>query len=184
MTALREIARVLQPTGVFGMIWNIDDCEYSNFALPLRDSFTADNAPKSWDIHAGWEEKTRDLIWTFDDDNPRFRHEKWKAIFDEQAAGNPLTLHFSDPLFSLPIGEGSVAFENWLSKEDIWKRLRTLSQLVVLEGDGLERVSNEYLDAINAEDTVTDEDGRVAVHGRTFFAWSTKIPPEPLKSGG
>ena len=26
MEALKEIARVLQPTGVFGMIWNIDDC--------------------------------------------------------------------------------------------------------------------------------------------------------------
>ena len=28
MTALKEIARVLQPTGVLGMIWNIEDCEY------------------------------------------------------------------------------------------------------------------------------------------------------------
>lgn len=25
--ALREIHRVLKPGGVFGMIWNIDDCE-------------------------------------------------------------------------------------------------------------------------------------------------------------
>lgn len=27
--ALREIHRVLKPGGVFGMIWNIDDCEYA-----------------------------------------------------------------------------------------------------------------------------------------------------------
>ena len=26
-TALKEIYRVLQPTGVLGMIWNIEDCE-------------------------------------------------------------------------------------------------------------------------------------------------------------
>jgi hypothetical protein len=26
MQALTEIARILQPTGVFGGIWNIDDC--------------------------------------------------------------------------------------------------------------------------------------------------------------
>lgn len=26
MQALTEIARTLQPTGVFGGIWNIDDC--------------------------------------------------------------------------------------------------------------------------------------------------------------
>jgi ubiquinone/menaquinone biosynthesis C-methylase UbiE len=28
MTALKEIARVLQPAGVLGMVWNIDDCEF------------------------------------------------------------------------------------------------------------------------------------------------------------
>jgi hypothetical protein len=27
MDALKEIARVLKPAGVFGMIWNIDDCK-------------------------------------------------------------------------------------------------------------------------------------------------------------
>lgn len=27
MASLKEIARVLQPTGVLGMIWNIDDCK-------------------------------------------------------------------------------------------------------------------------------------------------------------
>lgn len=27
MNALKEIYRVLQPTGVFGMIWNIEDCK-------------------------------------------------------------------------------------------------------------------------------------------------------------
>jgi ubiquinone/menaquinone biosynthesis C-methylase UbiE len=26
MDALKEIARVLKPAGVLGMIWNIDDC--------------------------------------------------------------------------------------------------------------------------------------------------------------
>ncbi len=27
MDALKEIARVIKPAGVFGMIWNIDDCK-------------------------------------------------------------------------------------------------------------------------------------------------------------
>ena len=126
----------------------------------------------------------RDLVWTFDDGLPRFRHLEWKKVFDEQNSGNPLMLHFAKSLFGLPMGEATVAFETWLSKDDIWKRFRTLSQIAVLEGEELERVRNEFFDAINAEETVVDEHGRVAVHGRTLFAWTSRIPGEPLKSGG
>jgi ubiquinone/menaquinone biosynthesis C-methylase UbiE len=28
MDALKEIARVLKPTGAFGGIWNVEDCMY------------------------------------------------------------------------------------------------------------------------------------------------------------
>ena len=126
----------------------------------------------------------RDVIWAFDDHQPRFRHEQWKRVFDEQNKSNPLTLHFADPLFSLPIGEATEEFETWLPKENIWKRLRTLSQFAVLEGEELEKVKKKFYDAINSEETVTDNQGRVAVHGRTYFAWTTRIPGEPLKSGG
>ncbi|KAI1612300.1 S-adenosyl-L-methionine-dependent methyltransferase [Exophiala viscosa] len=168
MDALKEIARVLQPTGVFGGIWNIEDY----------------NSPKSWEIHPGWESTMRDVVWTFDDNQPRFRHEKWREVFDEQNRSNPLTLHFADPLFGLPVGERSVDFETWLSKDDVWARLRTLSQIAVLEGDELEKVKKMFFDSVNSPDTETDEHGRVAVHGRTVFFWTSKIPAEPLKSGG
>ena len=30
MDALKEIARVLQPTGVLAMVWNIEDCRPSS----------------------------------------------------------------------------------------------------------------------------------------------------------
>ncbi len=126
----------------------------------------------------------RDLIWTFDDGLPRFRHLKWKQVFDEQNSGNPLTLHFADPVFGLPIGEKTVAFETWLTKDDTWKRFRTLSQIAILEGDELDKVKEEFFDAINAEDTVVDEHGRVPVHGKTLFAWASRVPGEPMKSGG
>lgn len=143
-----------------------------------------DNAPRSWDIHQGWESKMRDLIWTFDDDLPRFRHLKWKQVFDEQNSSNPFKLQFADPIFGLPIGEDTVAFETWLSKDDIWERYRTLSQTASLEGEEFERVRKEFLEAIDAEDTTVDEQGRVPVHGRTLFAWASRIPTDPMKSGG
>ena len=126
----------------------------------------------------------RDVIWTFDDQQPRFRHGRWKQVFDEQNKSNPLTLHFADPLFSLPIGEATEEFETWLPKEDIWKRLRTLSQLAILEGEELEKVKKTFDDAINSDETVIDDQSRVPVHGKTYLAWTTRIPGEPLKSGG
>lgn len=139
-----------------------------------------DNSPRSWET-SGWESTVRDITWSFDDNQPRFRHEKWRAVFDEQSKSNPLTLHLADPMFSLPLGEDSVPFETWLSKEDMWSRYRTLSQVAILEGDELDRVRKKFFEAI---DTAEDKDGKVAVHGRTFFAWSSRVPGEPLRSGG
>jgi hypothetical protein len=146
--------------------------------------FHPDNAPRSWDSHSDWESTMQDVIWSLDDNQPRYRHEKWKQVFDEQNRSNPLTLQFADPLFGLPIGESQVDFETWLSKDDIWKRLLTLSQIAVLEGEELEKVKNTFYDAVNSSDTKTDDSGRVAVHGRTVFFWTSKIPSEPLVSGG
>jgi SAM-dependent methyltransferase len=34
MKALKELARVLQPTGVLGVIWNIDDCRSTSPPIP------------------------------------------------------------------------------------------------------------------------------------------------------
>ncbi|OAG45414.1 hypothetical protein AYO21_00048 [Fonsecaea monophora] len=166
--ALKEISRTLRPAGVFGMIWNIDDY----------------NSPKSWTIHPGWEQAMRDVIWTFEDGSPRFRHEKWRQVFEDQTASNPLSATFANPLFGLPLGEGSVEFTSWLSKEDIWARLRTLSQLAILEGEELDKVRKAFDDSLRSEGTVIDRDGLIAVHGRTVFFWTKKIPAEPLKSSG
>lgn len=38
MQALKELARVLQPAGVLGMIWNIDDCR-STSAPTLDETY-------------------------------------------------------------------------------------------------------------------------------------------------
>lgn len=123
----------------------------------------------------------RNVIWSFDDDQPRFRHQKWKTIFDEQARGNPLTLHFADPIFGLPIGEAAVSYETLLSKENVWKRLRTLSQLAILEGEELERVQKTFSEAVDQDASSVSGD-RVRVHGRTVLAWASRIPAAPINS--
>ena len=151
--------------------------------LALVANNLQDNAPESWEM-TGWEAKVRSLTWTFGDDKPRFRHEEWRQVFDDQLKSNPLSITAADPLFSMPLGEGTVPFEVWLSKENVWKRYRTISHIAVLEGEKLERTRKAFFEALNASDVQTDEQGRVAVHGRTVFAWTTRIPGEPLRSGG
>lgn len=127
----------------------------------------------------------KDVIWSFDDDQPRFRHEKWRQVFDEQAKSDPLRLQFiADPIFGLPLGETSVPFETWLPKENIWKRLRTLSQLVNLKGEELDRVRSRFDETIDSEETVKDSQGRIPVYGRTVIAWTSRIPGDTLRSGG
>ena len=168
MKALKEFYRVLQPRGTLGLVWNIEDY----------------NAPMSWEMHSAWEKKIRELIWSFDDNMPRFRHEKWRKVFDDQNQDSLFSLTTSETLFGLPLGEDVVKFETWLPKDDIWKRIHTLSQIAVLEGEDLEQVKKTFWSAIDAEETVVDDKGRVAVHGQTFIVWTSKIPSVPLRSGG
>jgi len=168
------------------MIWNIENCKQPMCSRPFTRiaDHPIDNAPQSWEIPAGqWEAAVRDLTWSLDDNRPRYRHLRWRQVFDDQLKGNPLSIVTgADPLFSMPLGESSVPFEIRLSKEDVWKRYRTISHINVLEGEKLEQTRKTFFEAM--EDSPTDEQGRIAVHGYTVFAWTTKIPGEPLSSGG
>ena len=77
-------------------------------------------------------------MWTFDDHEPRFRHEKWRDVFDEQLKTTPLTIQAADPIFSLPLGEHIDKWTVWLSKPDVWERYHTISYISRLQGKELE----------------------------------------------
>lgn len=67
----------------------------------------------------------KDITWSFGNENARFRHEQWREVFEMQLESTPFTIQSADPLFSLPLGEESVAFTQWLSPEAIWDRYRS-----------------------------------------------------------
>jgi len=98
----------------------------------------ADNAPKGWNPSTAWEGKVKAITWRLEDQQPRFRHAQWKLVFEKQLSTTPFTIQAADPLFSLPLGEESVKFTYWMSKDAIWKRYSTLSQIAVLEPAGKE----------------------------------------------
>ena len=139
-----------------------------------------DNAPSSWPSTTKWEKALNDLIFTFDDGLPRFRHEAWKAVFEKQLDTTPLqtlrdTFTHRMPQFSLPLGEAEEKWTVWLSEETLWQRYCTLSQIAILKGDQLEEVRKTFERALKGEDVQRNERGEGAVHGRTFYAWTSRI---------
>ncbi|KAL7629548.1 hypothetical protein AAE478_001069 [Parahypoxylon ruwenzoriense] len=162
--ALREIHRVLKPGAVFGAIWNIEDY----------------NKPRAWEASTKWEQKINDFIWSLDDGLPRFRHQKWKEVFEQQLPGNPLQAikdAFTDglPKFSLPLGEDTIKWTVWLSEEALASRLNTLSQIAVLKGDEREAWIKLFKEVIQGDDVERNEKGEIAVHGLTYFFWTDRL---------
>lgn len=168
MDALKEIHRVLRPTAVLGLIWNIEDY----------------NAPKEWDVQQSWANTMRDVMWSLEDGQSRFRDMQWKKVFDEQGSSNPLAIFSSSPIFGLPVGEQTFDFKRWSSKEDVWRTIQTHSQVANLPPDRLAAVEKIFWNAIDSEETETDDQGRVSVHGKTVIVWTSSIPEDTLKSGG
>ena len=111
---------------------------------------------------------------------PRFRDHKWKEVFEAQPASNPLrvirdTLTNNLPRFSLPLGEDRVPWSVWLAPEALWKRVTTLSQIALLEGEALARFRASFDEILRLPDVERDGQGRVLTHGVTYMAWCDRI---------
>ncbi|KAI1414729.1 S-adenosyl-L-methionine-dependent methyltransferase [Hypoxylon sp. FL1857] len=162
--ALKEIQRVLRPGAVFGAIWNAEDY----------------NKPKSWPATTKWEQKLNDFVYSLHDGIPRFRHLKWKDVFDQQLPATPIQVikdTFTDrlPRFSLPLGEDSVKWTVWLSEEALSLRLNTLSQIALLKGEKREALNKLLEEILQGDDVERNEKGEIAVHGVTYFIWTDRI---------
>ncbi|KAK6212853.1 methyltransferase [Colletotrichum tabaci] len=166
--SLKEIHRVLKPTAVLGLIWNIEDY----------------NKPQHWEASTPWEKALNELVFSLGSDGqPRFRDFVWKDVFDSQLDSNPLRA-VKDvvleggrkmPLFSVPVGEEKVPFTTWLTPEAIWNRLRTLSQVAVLQGEAAGAFKARFDAILGGESVERNERGEVALHGVTYFAWTSRL---------
>lgn len=101
-------------------------------------------------------------------------------MFEKQLPGNPFqvlknTLTDHLPRFSLPIGEGTEKWTVWLSEDALWSRLNTLSQIAVLKDQERENALNVFKDALKGDDVERNENGEIAFHGVTYFAWTDRI---------
>ncbi|KAL8680188.1 MAG: hypothetical protein Q9186_003600 [Xanthomendoza sp. 1 TL-2023] len=155
------------------------------YNIPV-ESQSADTvvAAQTWEPRTKWEATLKDIMWSYDDQQPRFRHETWRKVFEKQLSSTPFTIQAADPLFSLPIGEDSVEFTHWLSPEAIWERFRSLSQIAVLEHEELGGVKDRALAAMGASDVERNGNGELPLHGRVVYAWTSSVPGAPIKEGG
>ncbi|TLD20634.1 hypothetical protein PspLS_08354 [Pyricularia sp. CBS 133598] len=199
--ALEEIARVLKPMAVLGMIWNVEDSlfeylyrgnhtwvfiAYNSFFLIKRwgGPGVADNKPKDWQASTKWEQKLNDMVHSLPDDgHPRFRHSKWQDVFTNQLASSPFQalrggVSGKMPRFSLPLGEERVPFSIWLSEDELWRRMCTLSQMSILmkKGGGeAQELRARFDEALRGDDVERNDKGEVKINGQTYFAWTDKI---------
>ncbi|KAI9641145.1 hypothetical protein NHQ30_010575 [Ciborinia camelliae] len=127
-----------------------------------------------------WEQVLKDIVESGEDGLPRFRHGKWKQIFEGQLDSTTLqtlkdTFTQDFPQFSLPLGEDHVLWTVWLSDEAIWNRFETLSEISVLEPEKKEQVKQKLLGSLKGMDAERNEKGEVALHGKTYFFWTSRV---------
>ncbi|SPN96934.1 uncharacterized protein DNG_00453 [Cephalotrichum gorgonifer] len=152
--ALREIRRTLKPDSSIGVIWNIEDY----------------NKPASWPASTPWEQKLNDLIFGLKHDgNPRFRDEGWKAVFLEQ------DVEGAERLFATPLVEKSFRWTVRLTDDAVWLRIKTLSQVALLEGEAKEDFERRLREILGSKEVERDEEGRVPLSGVTFYAVAKRV---------
>jgi len=143
-------------------------------------TFYPDNAPKEYSSTTKWEQKLKNIIASLDDGHPRFRHMTWKQVFEKQQDTTPLqtlvdTFSHHMPMFSLPLGEEDVKWTVWLDDEAVWSRYATLSMIANLDENRKEEVRKEVLDTLKEDGVERNARGEVAVHGMTYFAWTSRV---------
>ncbi|KAK5630214.1 hypothetical protein RRF57_005929 [Xylaria bambusicola] len=103
--SLKEMNRVLKKDGGLGLIWNMEDY----------------NSPRSLPVQTEWEAQLRELIWSLDDYQPRFKSEVWQKPFFDPAARD---------LFTLPLNAETWRIERQTSVTEVEGRIFTYCMLL------------------------------------------------------
>lgn len=139
-----------------------------------------DNGARDWTPKSKLDQRLKDIVRSTEDGQPRFRHMKWKDVFENQTETTPLqtlvdTFTKNFPSFSLPLGEETVAWTTWLSDEAVWARFSTLSHIANLSKEKRNRVQQQVVEALGGDYVERNEKGEAALHGLTYFAWTSRV---------
>lgn len=132
-----------------------------------------DNQPRGWKASTRWERELNELILALPADGPpRFRDDKWREVFERQAAERDEEKR----LVSTPIAEERLPFAVWRTRELLWDRVNTLSQVYMLERGGPREAFRARFDEIlDGADGSWNDEGEIEFHGTTVYAWTTRL---------
>ena len=131
--------------------------------------FATDNQPPGWTASTKWEDGVKQLVLALPPDGiDRFRDDKWWQVFERQASA-------SEPYFAAPIGRETVSFTAWRTKELLWDRINTLSQVAVLRGHEKDMFKARFDEIFENGDQVWNDEGEVEFHGVTTYGWTSRL---------
>lgn len=129
----------------------------------------ADNQPLNWVASTRWEDALKRIILPLKPDGtPRFRDDKWWEVFERQSRA-------AEAYFSTPIGQEKVPFAVWRTKDLLWDRVNTLSQVAILSKEDKAEFKAKFDDILKGNDQVWNDKGEVEFHGYLVYGWTTRL---------
>ena len=102
-----------------------------------------DNSGRTWKSTTIWEDKLKEIIRLNDVEDARAGHKKWQDLFERPSKAPGYPKGAAQSLFSVPVENSMILWTVWMSKNDIWNRYKTLSQIASLDAKGQEVIHQE-----------------------------------------
>lgn len=68
-----------------------------------------------------------------------------------------------------------MPFQEWLTKDRLWDRVNTLSQVVTLQGESKEAFRARFDDILRDGDGKWNAKGEVEFHGVAVYVWTASL---------
>ncbi|KAF8430415.1 putative 2-heptaprenyl-1,4-naphthoquinone methyltransferase [Tirmania nivea] len=155
---LRCLHEALVPNGTLGLIWNVEDY----------------NQSPDYPCATPWETQLRNVLLTFEDGYPRYRNNMWGKVFQGEEARQMFS---ASPSEEKTFEEKIFPVTVYLSKDNLWKRIGTLSYVRGLEKvEGLiERFRKSFDEILDKDNSVNrNNKGEIEMHYIVHVAWTRK----------
>lgn len=121
------------------------------------------NSPYSLRLRTEWETQLREVIWSLDDGQPRFKSEHWQTAFLDRT---------SESLFQLPLESKTWKMDKWIGATELENRIFTYCMLLNASTEKRERYRKRIRCILN--DGMDIGKGQLYMHSSTVAAWTRK----------
>ncbi|KAI5953094.1 hypothetical protein CANMA_005009 [Candida margitis] len=158
--SLKEIHRILKPSGKLGLIWNFDytspsqdsvvsDSNYYNSGTRYYNDLDLTSSKNNQELlsqffgNQKWNDKVTKYVYDFDVKVPQYRHGKWRSIL------------LANPYFKNEVLDSFALYDKLIDKDDVWKYWETRSYITDLPQEKKDEIKG-HIEEIIAKDTNED----------------------------